>query len=67
MLQSMLIDQLEAELPPIIVRAKVDKLTGGLVSPKTLSNADTLGVGPREKEKVGEEEHDYYAGGFFFG
>ena len=52
MQHSPLLDQLLAELPPIIVRSQVDRLTGGLVMPKTLSNADHKGLGPKEKEVV---------------
>ncbi|CAK7067252.1 MAG: hypothetical protein DELT_01699 [Desulfovibrio sp.] len=49
---SPLLDRLAAELPPIIVRSQVGRLTGMLVTPKTLSNADSAGLGPKEKEMV---------------
>ena len=52
MQHSKLIDDLEAELPPIIPRTNVGKLTGGLVASKTLSNADAAGLGPKEKEVI---------------
>lgn len=51
-MQSKLIEQLSAELPPIIVRSQIEKLTGNLVSRKTLSNADWEGRGPKERAVV---------------
>jgi hypothetical protein len=39
-------------LPPIILRSKVGDLTFGLVSPKSLSNADAEGTGPAEADKL---------------
>lgn len=40
-------------LPPLISRNQVGKLTGGAISPKTLANLDSLGLGPRERIKLG--------------
>lgn len=40
-------------LPPIIARAEVHKLLGGAVSPKTLANADSQGIGPKGRIKIG--------------
>ena len=52
MIRTKFIQQLAEELPPIIVRSHVSKLTGGLVAPKTLANADSTGNGPTEREIV---------------
>jgi hypothetical protein len=38
---------LAKELPPMIARDHVGKLLGGVISPKTLANLDSLGVGPK--------------------
>jgi len=38
---------LKESLPKLIPRSKVHELTYGLVSPKTLANADYKGCGPR--------------------
>jgi len=44
---------LEKELPPVFSRQVASKLTGGLVSVKTLSNLDSLDRGPSRKVKIG--------------
>ena len=36
---------IEQELPPVVSRAELAKATGGLISPKTLSNEDALHKG----------------------
>lgn len=36
-------------LPPVMARKDVGKLLGGVISPKTLANADALGKGPANK------------------
>lgn len=33
----------------IVARAEVKKFTGGGISPKTLANADSKGIGPEER------------------
>lgn len=35
------------KLPPFISRDHVGKLLGGVISPKSLANADSLGEGPK--------------------
>ena len=42
-------------LPPIIARKKVAHYFGGAISSKTLANADSLGIGPKGRLKVGRE------------
>ena len=42
-------------LPPIIARKKVAYYFGGAISSKTLANADSLGVGPKGRLKIGRE------------
>lgn len=41
-----ILSKLESELPAIISRSAVPKLTGGLVAAGTLANADSRGDGP---------------------
>lgn len=42
-------------LPPLVARERVEELTGGLVSSKTLSNMDGRGLGPEEAYRVGRK------------
>lgn len=46
---------IELELPPIVSRAEASRITGGLISVKTLSNEDALRKGPRERVRVGSK------------
>jgi len=34
------------KLPPVIARKEIRKYLGGIISPKTLANLDSLGEGP---------------------
>ncbi len=45
--------QMFKELPPFIARKKVDVMLGGLISSKTLANADSAGKGPKKAMIVG--------------
>ena len=47
-MQSNIIEELAESLPPIILRSKVESLTGGLVNKKTLSNHDAKDKGPKD-------------------
>jgi hypothetical protein len=51
-------DVLKRELmdtcPPIIARGEVGKITGGLLTPRTLANLDSLGRGPKGKVAMGK-------------
>ena len=40
-------------LPVTMSRTEVPKLLGGIVSSKSLANADSLGVGPEGRFKIG--------------
>lgn len=42
------------KLPPVIARKHITHFLGGLISPKTLANADSLGEGPKKSYKVGK-------------
>jgi len=44
-------ESLLQSFPPLVPRNKVDELTGGLISKKTLANRDSLGLGPRQRVK----------------
>jgi hypothetical protein len=44
---------LASELPPVIARKDVDRFLGGLVTRKTLANADARGEGPEMAYAVG--------------
>jgi len=46
-------EKLKAELPPIFARKEVSRLTGGLVAPGTMANADSLGLGPSKRMRTG--------------
>ena len=42
------------KLPPMIARKEVKYYTGGAISPKSVSNDDYLGNGPRVRMKMGD-------------
>ena len=46
---------LEKNLPPVFTRKTASEAIGGLISPKTMSNDDTLGRGPSGKVRVGNK------------
>lgn len=54
---------LEEALPPVFTRKTASKMTGGLFTPRTLSNLDSAGKGPASKVRVGKnilyEKHDF--------
>lgn len=46
---------IEKELPPVVSRVEAARITGGLVSAKTLSNEDALGKGPNGRVRIGSK------------
>lgn len=44
---------LEAKLPDLVPRTLIPQVTGGLISAKTMANADSNGVGPSGRIKFG--------------
>lgn len=46
---------IEKELPPVVSRSEAARITGGLISPKTLSNEDALGRGPTPRVRIGSK------------
>ena len=48
-------DALEKELPPVFTRDAASKCMGGLLSAKTMSNADAMGMGPSVRVRVGKK------------
>lgn len=58
-----ILNNLAKSLPPIIARTEVDKITGGLLSSRTVANLDCLGKGPggrvKFKSKVGYEKEAF--------
>jgi hypothetical protein len=48
-----LLDILAGELPPVIARKDVERFLGGIVTRKTLANADARGDGPETTYAVG--------------
>ncbi|WP_027362076.1 hypothetical protein [Halodesulfovibrio aestuarii] len=44
----------EESCPLFVTRKKVQELTGGLIKAKTLSNKDSLGLGPSMKVTIGK-------------
>lgn len=54
MQQSILsLEDLLAVWPPVLARDRVAEYTGGLISPKSLANLDSLGKGPSRRVKLG--------------
>ena len=49
------IEQLRKELPPVFARHEVGRLTGGIISPGTLGNLDSLGKGPAGRLRIGHK------------
>ena len=45
----------EKALPPVVSRAEASRVTGGLISAKTLSNEDALRKGPQGKIRLGSK------------
>ena len=58
-----IISELEKSLPPVFARKEVGRLTGGLVAPHTLANADAKGEGPAGRLLIGR--HTAYNRGDF--
>lgn len=48
-------DALEKELPPVFTRDVASKCMGGLLAPKTMSNADAMGTGPSVRVRIGKK------------
>lgn len=48
------LESLKAELPPIIARSEVHRLTGGVLNGRSLANLDSLGQGPDGKIYIGK-------------
>ena len=46
---------LSRSAPEILTRKKLHELTGGLVSPSTLANLDSLGEGIRPRLRIGSK------------
>lgn len=46
---------------PYVARSEVAKFSGGIVSAKTLANADSLGTGPKNKFYFGKRKVFYLA------
>lgn len=46
---------IERECQPLVSRAEASRITGGLVSVKTLSNEDSLRKGPHERVRIGSK------------
>lgn len=39
----------------VITRSQVKEFSGGLISPRTLANMDSLGTGPARRFKIGKK------------
>lgn len=46
---------LENCLPPLFDRETASKSLGGIITPKTLANLDSLGKGPRYAMRIGKK------------
>ena len=40
---------------PLVARERVDEFSGGIVTPKTMANLDSLGEGPKGRITVGRK------------
>ena len=52
---SQFFDVIEKELPSVFTRQHAAKVLGGIVSPKTLANLDSLNQGPSVRVRVGSK------------
>ena len=50
-----LLRTIEKELPPMVTREKLTEVLGGMISPKTLSNQDSMNDGPAERLRIGQK------------
>lgn len=53
MSKNQIISKLKSDLPLIIARKEVYRLTGGLISPRHLANLDSAGLGPSGRVRIG--------------
>lgn len=49
------LQKLMERLPPTMARTDVPRLLGGIMSSKTLANADSKGIGPSGRFKLGRK------------
>jgi hypothetical protein len=42
-------------LPPIVARSEVSRVSGGILTSKTMANHDSLGTGPAGRLKIGRK------------
>jgi len=43
------------EMPPLVSRKEAARFTGGMLSPRTLANLDSLGKGPAGRIQIGRK------------
>lgn len=48
-----ILSNLQSDLPAVVVRREVLRLTGGLISPRALANLDSAGLGPKGRVRIG--------------
>lgn len=48
-------EELMGILPPVVSRKEACKALGGLISPKTFANLDSLGSGPKRRIQIGRK------------
>lgn len=53
MSKTTILSKLQSELPPIVGRRELFKLTGGVISQRTMANLDSQGKGPKGRVKIG--------------
>lgn len=57
---NLIVDKLtQSWISPYVSRTEVSKFSGGIVSPKTLANADSEGNGPQNKYYFGKRKVFY--------
>lgn len=55
MTKEMLLEKLKEELPPIMARKNLGRLTGGMLHPRTIANLDAENRGPSGKIRIGRK------------
>jgi|APHig6443717817_1056837.scaffolds.fasta_scaffold07726_2 hypothetical protein len=50
-----ILHEFSKDLPPLVTRQELEKLTGGLIKARTLANLDCKGKGPLQKMRIGKK------------
>lgn len=50
-----ILQEFSKDLPPLVTRQELERLTGGLIKARTLANLDCNGKGPLQKIRIGKK------------